>query len=598
MARHINSQEDIAEIWDELDISDPEDILSESDDEFIPQGNTSESEDDLEINSEESDVASGTESDDDSGECEEYIAKSGKVWKISVPPVTRRHSCNIVTGSPGPTRITDNATSMQDVFNLFVGDETVEAICTYTNLEATNVIQEVNAKGLSNRIRTWKNEDPVEMRAFFGVLLIAGALRCRKEAISEMWTTDESIRRAVFTASMPRDRFVHILQFIRFDDKSTRDQRKKNDKLAAFREIWDGFVENCKKLFEPFEEVTVDEQLVAFRGKCPMRQYMKSKPAKYGIKVWAAADVKTSYLYNLQVYTGRLPGNAPEKNQGRRVVCDMMKPLFGTGRSVTTDNFFTSVPTAELLLKKKITMTGTLRAKKPDIPAVMEIAKGRDILSSKFIFSDGLAVVSYVPKKKKTVRVLSSQYLDNSVSNEDHKKPNMILEYNRTKGGMDNADKLVREYTCARRTSRWPFRLFMNMLDIGTLNCYIIWMFKNRDWNSGKPNRRYHFLMALGKELTKPNILRRASNPIGFQIHVIRAIKSMGVSTGRISNSCTSSEARPAERRRRGRCFQCPRSNDRKFSVLCYKCKRFVCEQHRVTETTVTCTRYCEADRE
>ena len=38
MARHINSQEDIAEIWDELDISDPEDILSESDDEFIPQG--------------------------------------------------------------------------------------------------------------------------------------------------------------------------------------------------------------------------------------------------------------------------------------------------------------------------------------------------------------------------------------------------------------------------------------------------------------------------------------------------------------------------------------------------------------------------------
>ena len=67
--------------------------------------------------------------------------------------------------------------------------------------------------------------------------------------------------------------------------------------------------------------------------------YMKSKPANYGIKVWAAADVKTSYLYNLQVYTGKLPGNAPEKNQGRRVVRDMMEPLFGTGRSVTIDNF-------------------------------------------------------------------------------------------------------------------------------------------------------------------------------------------------------------------------------------------------------------------
>jgi hypothetical protein len=36
--------------------------------------------------------------------------------------------------------------------------------------------------------------------------------------------------------------------------------------------------------------MTVDEQIVAFRGKCPMRQYMKSKPAKYGINFWARLD--------------------------------------------------------------------------------------------------------------------------------------------------------------------------------------------------------------------------------------------------------------------------------------------------------------------
>lgn len=41
----------------------------------------------------------------------------------------------------------------------------------------------------------------------------------------------------------------------------------------------------------------------------------------------------------------------------------------------------------------------------------------------------------------------------------------MILEYNCTNGGADNADKLVREYSCVIRTSRGPF--FMYMLDIG-----------------------------------------------------------------------------------------------------------------------------------
>ena len=198
--------------------------------------------------------------------------------------------------------------------------------------EASHVVQELNANAAPNRMRIWIDVDPVEIRGFFGVLLISGALRCQMETISEMWTTDETIRRAVFTVAMARNRFAHILQFIRFDDKSTRVQRKANDRLAGIREVWDQFVENCKKLFEPFEDMTVDEQLVAFRGKCPKRQYMKSKPAKYGIMFLAAADVKTSYLYNLQVYTGKLPGNAPEENMGHRVVCDLMEPLFGTGR--------------------------------------------------------------------------------------------------------------------------------------------------------------------------------------------------------------------------------------------------------------------------
>ena len=183
-----------------------------------------------------------------------------------------------------------------------------------------------------------------------------------------------------------------------------------------------------------------------------------------GFKVWETADVKISYLFNLQVYTERLPGSAPEKNQRRWVVCGMMKPLVWNRNKCHHRQFFTSVTTAEFLLQKNISITGALRKKKPDIPVVMEDAKGRDVLSSKFIFFS--LVVSYVPKKNKTVRVLSSQYFDDSLSNEDYKKPNMILEYNCTKGGVENADKLAREYFCARQTSRLPLRRFTNILDI------------------------------------------------------------------------------------------------------------------------------------
>ncbi|KAJ8882969.1 hypothetical protein PR048_014808 [Dryococelus australis] len=75
--------------------------------------------------------------------------------------------------------------------------------------------------------------------------------------------------------------FFQISRVLRLDSRETRSSRKQNDKFAAIRDLWDIWVETLPKLFNPSAFVTVDEQLVAFRGICPFRQYMPSKPAKY-----------------------------------------------------------------------------------------------------------------------------------------------------------------------------------------------------------------------------------------------------------------------------------------------------------------------------
>ena len=128
--------------------------MSKLDDDFIPQVDASESEHNLELNSEESDIAIGAETEANSDEDNEFIAKSEKVGISSTLPVTRRRSRNIVTGSPGRTRITNNAITMKEVFNMFFDDIIVATICTYTILQATRVIQEINANAASNRIGT------------------------------------------------------------------------------------------------------------------------------------------------------------------------------------------------------------------------------------------------------------------------------------------------------------------------------------------------------------------------------------------------------------------------------------------------------------
>lgn len=49
-------------------------------------------------------------------------------------------------------------------------------------------------------------------------------------------------------------------------------------------------------------------------------------------------------------------GGEVERNQGYRVVNDLVEPYHGTWRGITTDNFFTSVPLAQCLLSKNLTL--------------------------------------------------------------------------------------------------------------------------------------------------------------------------------------------------------------------------------------------------
>jgi hypothetical protein len=116
------------------------------------------------------------------------------------------------------------------------------------------------------------------------------------------------------------------------------------------------------KVLNTSSHVTVDEQLFPFRGYAPFRVYMKSKPEKYGIKIWILADSTTSYCKNLQVYLGKKDGK-PEREQGKRVVLDLVS-ILGPGYRVTTDNFFTSLVLAEELIERNLDSCGTLQKNK------------------------------------------------------------------------------------------------------------------------------------------------------------------------------------------------------------------------------------------
>jgi hypothetical protein len=81
---------------------------------------------------------------------------------------------------------------------------------------------------------------------------------------------------------MALERFKYILQFIRFDDRQKLDE---SDQLSPIRYIFERFAKQFHQHFVPDENLTIDEQLTPFRGRCRFEQYMPENPAKYELKL-------------------------------------------------------------------------------------------------------------------------------------------------------------------------------------------------------------------------------------------------------------------------------------------------------------------------
>ncbi|GBP69487.1 PiggyBac transposable element-derived protein 4 [Eumeta japonica] len=153
--------------------------------------------------------------------------------------------------------------------------------------------------------------------------------------------------------------------------------------------------------------------LESFRDSCRFRQYMPSKPAKYGMKLFSLVDTMMFYTKKLEIYAGKQPeGPYFQDTSTNALVKKMIEPISSTGRNVTMDNWFTSVPLAEqLLTDHNLTVVGTMRKNKPEIPNEFK-RKGLKVYSTVFGYKQKETLLSYCPKKDKTVLLLSTMHND------------------------------------------------------------------------------------------------------------------------------------------------------------------------------------------
>lgn len=146
--------------------------------------------------------------------------------------------------------------------------------------------------------------DREEMKAFLGSLFYTSVFKSNHENTKSIFATDGS-GREIFRCVMSQFRFLTLLNYIRFDDSTTRSERLETDTLAAISEIFQLFIANCKTAYTPGVYLCVDEMLLPFRGRCKFIIYMPKKPAKYGLKILVVCDAETFYVYNAYIYHGK-----------------------------------------------------------------------------------------------------------------------------------------------------------------------------------------------------------------------------------------------------------------------------------------------------
>jgi hypothetical protein len=246
-------------------------ILNSSDDEYS----------DEEVEESDHNTESDQDFSDESGneEVRDAIFYVGKD-KVSKWRKTSRHQNsktkrkNIVKILPRPRNASRNAKTEIEAFANFLTVEMIDKIVFYMNSEIER------QKEKFSRIRDCKESSRAELMALFGILYLIGTRKGHHTNVLELWAADGT-GLPILRSAMSYNRFLFFIRNLRFNDKATRDTRRTTDKLAAIREIFDDFVNNCLNAFSVSEFVTIDEMLLPFTGRCSWVQNIPSKPAKY-----------------------------------------------------------------------------------------------------------------------------------------------------------------------------------------------------------------------------------------------------------------------------------------------------------------------------
>ncbi|XP_028979835.1 piggyBac transposable element-derived protein 4-like [Esox lucius] len=385
---------------------------------------------------------------------------------------------------PGSQVDPSSVFSPLELFKTFFSKSTVRTLCENTNSHAARNI----CKG---KKFSWTDITPKEFYKFLGLVLFIAQIKAR--AISDYWK-----RNSIFSIPFPgtvmkRDRYRIISWNIHMSDpdEDVINDRKKGtpeyDKLFRLKPLMDEIRLACMASYHPHRNVAVDERMVASKAKNGLIEYIKTKPNKYGFKLFVLADSSNGYTVDYAVYIGK---NTFPFCFGicYDAVMSLVKPSFlGSGYHVYLDNYYSSPKLFKDLFDIKMGACGTMREGRQGFPKSTEnaLTKKSPRGTLRWIREGSLLFVKWKDARDVLMGSTIHQVYGGETSKRKKKingkwsvesipVPTAISQYNKYMGGVDLSDQLITYFSAHRKTKKWYRTFFYHFVDIATTNSYII----------------------------------------------------------------------------------------------------------------------------
>ena len=280
---------------------------------------------------------------------------------------------------------------------------------------------------------------------------------------------------------MIRNRFQGILQFLHFADNSNYNPTAANrDKLYKVRPVVTYIMKKFKSVYIPEKQISIDEEVLLWKGKLAFKQYIPLKRAIFGMKLFSLCE-SSGYVWNSFVYLGkepdRLGGNpALERRLGKSgaVVPRLLEGLMGLGYNLYVDNWYTSQELFSYLRENGTVACGTARKNRIKLPRDFTSAP----LDNHSLRRNGnLVAIRF--HDKKGIFFLSTIHQANVVNTGKHDchgnpivKLQVVNNYNKYTGGVYRNDEILANYSSVRKSMKWAKKVAFHFIEEAVLNAF------------------------------------------------------------------------------------------------------------------------------